>query len=396
MAIQMSIVTNYFEEVLGFQGAQFGFITAIREIPGFFLIFVSALFYRLALPKLTALAFVVLAIGYMFFGLSFSFWTVVPWVVLSSMGYHTIHQTQSALSMSLVPENRAGTVLGRFSALSHAGALVAMIFVLIVFAFDLLSYRPMFVIAGIVALIGAFAVFWFPNMVDGKLQEQAIQRPKMVFRNEYRYYYYLTLLDGGRQQIFFSFGLFVLVSEFGLGVAEISVLLIMTRLMGIFTSSWIGGMIDRFGEKQMLSAVNIGYIVALAGYALVPNVYLASVFYLLYSFIMPLSMMGSSTYIRKVAAQEEIAPSLAMGVTLQHAAAIVVPITAGIILNYAGYQVPFFIAAVFATFTIFVTRRLNPATQKSPERIAADARKAAEAAALDPVPVSADRQAAAD
>ena len=41
---------------------------------------------------------------------------------------------------------------------------------------------------------------------------------------------------------------------------------------------------------------------------------------------MPLSGMGSATYLRKVAIRDEIAPSLAMGVTLMHAAAIVVPI----------------------------------------------------------------------
>jgi hypothetical protein len=87
---------------------------------------------------------------------------------------------------------------------------------------------------------------------------------------------------------------------------------------------------------------------------------------------MPLSPIGAATYLRKVAVAEEIAPSLAMGVTLQHAAAIVVPITTGIILNYVGYQIPFLIACVFASFTFLVTRRLDPQSQRSAMRIAAD------------------------
>ena len=37
-----------------------------------------------------------------------------------------------------------------------------------------------------------------------------------------------------------------------------------------------------------------------------------------------------------------------MGVTLLHATAIVVPVAAGMILNYVGYQVPFFIGCGFA------------------------------------------------
>jgi hypothetical protein len=131
-------------------------------------------------------------------------------------------------------------------------------------------------------------------------------------------------------------------------------------------------MIDKHGERRMLSMINVGYVVALGGYALASNVVIACLCYLLYTFMMPLSPIGAATYLRKVAVADEIAPSLAMGVTLQHAAAIVVPITTGIILNYVGYQIPFLIACVFASFTFFVTRRLDPAAQRSPARIAAD------------------------
>jgi predicted MFS family arabinose efflux permease len=53
---------------------------------------------------------------------------------------------------------------------------------------------------------------------------------------------------------------------------------------------------------------------------------------------------------------------------------VAVPVTTGYILNFVGYQVPFLIACVFATMTIFVTRRLNPASQRSPARVAEDRR----------------------
>ena len=135
---------------------------------------------------------------------------------------------------------------------------------------------------------------------------------------------------------------------------------------------WVGRMIDAHGERRMLSIINIAYVVALGGYALASNVVIACLCYVLYTFIMPLSPIGAATYLRKVAVAEEIAPSLAMGVTLQHAAAIVVPITTGIILNYVGYQIPFLIACGFACFTFFVTRRLDPVSQRSALRIAAD------------------------
>src|SRR5689334_6411926 len=97
MSAQQNIVANYFERDLHLDGSQFGYITAIREIPGFLLIFLTALFYRVSLPRLTAGALALLAVGYGLFGWSDSFWTVAPWVILSSMGYHTWLQTQYAL-----------------------------------------------------------------------------------------------------------------------------------------------------------------------------------------------------------------------------------------------------------------------------------------------------------
>jgi MFS family permease len=384
MSTNQNIVTNYFEDVLHLEGPQFGYITAIREVPGFLLIFLTALFYRMSLPKLTALALVMLAIGYALFGLSNSFWTVAPWVVISSMGYHTVLQTQYALGMSLTTESRSGSILGRMNAVNNGGSLVAMVMVLLAFHFDLISFRPMFIIAGAAAFIAALAIFRFPNLHNGEEREFVSQREPFVVRRPYRFYYFLSMLDGGRQQIFFSFGLWVLVDRYSMSVPEISALLIAVQGIAVFVSPMIGRMVDTYGERRMLAFVNIAYIIALGGYALADSVYVASMCYVAYSFIMPLSSIGAATYLRKVAVSDEIAPSLAMGVTLQHLAAIVVPVSTGFILNYVGYQVPFMIACGFAILTFFVTQRLNPATQRSPARIAEDAARAQAFSEVEP------------
>ena len=379
LSVQDNVVSNYFGDVLGLDGPDFGYITAIREVPGFLLIFLTALFYKMSIPRLTAMMLILLAAGLMLFTYSSSLATVAPWVIVSSMGYHTVLQTQYALGLSLTTENRAGAVLGRLTAFHNGGALVAMGAVFLIFSVAPDSFRPTFYLAGLTAIVAAVAVYSFPNLNDGVKEEVTPERPKMVLRRPYRFYYYLHLLDGARMQIFFSFGLYVLVVIYGMAVWEISLLLVATKLLAMVTGPWIGGMIDRHGEKPLLGALNIIYIVALAGYALagyspVGDVYIASVIFLVYSVIFPLSSVGSATYLRKVAVRDEIAPSLAMGVTLSHAAAIVVPVTTGFILNFVGYQVPFLIACVFASLTILVTRRLDPATQRSPARIAEDRR----------------------
>ncbi|HEX7102394.1 MAG TPA: hypothetical protein VF201_07100, partial [Nitrolancea sp.] len=199
MAAQQNVVTNYFEDVLRLKGPQFGYITAIREVPGFLLIFITAIFYRLSIPKLTALALVLLAVGFALFGSATSFWTVAPWVVISSMGYHTVLQTQYALGLSLTSENKSGSVLGTMSAVNFGGGLAAMIFILLAFHFHWISYHVTFVIAGVLAFAAAVAIFRFPNLRDGQEVAQRVRREPFVVRKPYRLYYYLSLLDGCRQ-----------------------------------------------------------------------------------------------------------------------------------------------------------------------------------------------------
>ncbi len=390
LSVQDNIVTNYFSDDLGLQGPQFGYITAIREVPGFLLIFLTALFFRMSIPRLTAMMLVLVMIGLALFTVSWSFWTVVPWVVISSFGYHTVLQTQYALGLSLTTENRAGSVLGKLTAFHNGGALIAMGIVFLIFATDIMSFTGTFILAGLIAGVAAIAVFNMPVTHDGVKQEIVPDRPKMVFKREYKFYYYLHLLDGARMQIFFSFGLFVLVSVYGMSVVEVSALLIATKTVAMVTAPWVGSMIDRHGEKPLLGTLNILYIICLAGYALIGNVYVASVLFLIYSVMFPLSGVGSATYVRKVAARDDIAPTLAMGVTLSHAAAIVVPVTAGFILNFVGYQVPFLIACIFSFVTIFVTRRLNPATQKTLARIQQDEKAGQSSESKQLVPETAD------
>ncbi len=385
---QQNIVSNYFEHELGLSGAQFGYITAIREVPGFLLIFLTALFYRMSLPRLTAGALVLLAAGYALFGLSDSFWSVAPWVILSSMGYHTFLQTQYALGMSLTTEDKSGSILGRLGSVSQGGALLGMVVVLVGFGFGWLSYRATFVLCGAAALTAALLVVRFPHFHDGEIRERAARRDPIVLRRDYRLYYALSLLDGARQQIFFSFGLWVLVDHFGLDVPAISATLLGITAASMVTGPWIGRQLDRHGERQVLGAVNIAYIVALLGYALIDNVFAALACYVVYSFIFPLSAMGAATYLRKIAPTADVAPSLAMGLTMQHAAAVIVPVATGFVLNYVGYQVPFLVAVGFALLTLPITRRLAPESQKSPARRREDEERSAGLAG-GPVPAGA-------
>lgn len=367
-----AVTTNYFADVLHFTGPQFGYITAIREIPGLLLILITALLYRMSQQRLTALALVVLAVGVGGYALATDFRTVLPWVVLGSLGFHTVLQTQVSLGMTLSGEAHSGRVLGAMAGVGQAGALVGMAAVLLLFLRWTDLYAEVYVACGVIALLGAAAVVGFPHLHDGRPIAAQLPRQPIVVRRDYRYYYVLNALDGARQQLFFSFGLWVLVSRFGLGVSAVSLVIIISTVVAMVFSPWAGRMIDRHGERRTLSAINVAYIVALGGYALMGNVWFACAFYVLYSFIAPFSAIGAATYLRKIAVPADMAPSLAMGVTLLHATAIVVPVAAGMILNYVGYQVPFFIGCGFALVAAVVTLRLDPVSQRTAAKAALD------------------------
>jgi len=379
-AANNSTVTNYFEEVLYFSGPQFGYMTAIRELGGLLLIILMALLYRVSLQRLTAGAMLLMGVGFALYSVASDFWTLIPWMLIGSFGMHTVLQTQYSLGMSLTTQERSGHVLGKMAAFGQLGTFAALIVVFLVFHFGLFSFVPTFIIMGVVGFIGAVAIFRFPNLFEGEEREMAPKREPIVWRRDYRLYYWLNLLDGVRQQIFFSFGLWVLVNRFRLSVAEISLLLMTVTIVGVFSSPYVGRLIDRLGERRVLQSINLGYVVALGGYALSGNVYLACFFYVIYSFIFPFSTIGASTYLRKIAVPADVAPSLAMGVTILHATAVVVPVVAGFILNFVGYQVPFFIACIAALVTVAVTHRLDPASQRTAARVALDEARSAERA----------------
>jgi predicted MFS family arabinose efflux permease len=367
-----SLVTNYFNDVLLLSGPQFGYITAVREIGGFVLIFLTALFYRISLQKLTAGALVVLGVGYALFSRADSFWSVVPWVIITSFGMHTVLQTQTALAMSLTTVGRSGSILGRIGAIGQGGTLAALVMIILIFKFDWLSYGTTFVILGCACFIGALAIVRFPHLHEGQPRRTAPKREPIVWSRYYRLYYWMCMLDGARQQVFFSFGLWVLVNRFHLGVSQIALVMLAVTVACMFTTPRLGRAVDRHGERRVLSIINLAYVVALVGFALANNLILACVFFCIYAVIAPVSYIGGSTYLRKICAPEDLAASLAMGLTISHATAVAVPVAAGFILNFVGYQVPFYLACGVAVVAFFVTLRLDPVTQKCPGRIAAD------------------------
>lgn len=375
MGVQQSISPSFFRETIGMDGAQNGYLVAFRELPGFLLAFVAAMLLRLGMARATGLALLIMGIGYASFSVGYSFTAVVIASVIGSIGFHSWLQMQYALGLSLARQGEEGSVLGRVSSIGFSGRMAGMIGVLIVLQvvgylagakeeWQSVVFRTLFIVGGVSAVVGGFAILRYPASPN----ERAVARaaPRITLRREYWLYYVLSFLDGCRMEIYFAFAPFVLVEEFGVSATAITTLLIFAGLINWRTAGWIGRLIDRHGEKRMLTINYCGHFVVFLGFALAQNVWLLYAFYLGYNFLFTFSI-GTTTYLRKIARKEDIAPSLAMGVSWAHVAAVAVPVVGAALWTQLGYQFPFLFGTSFVLLSIWFTQKIDVARQRVPE-----------------------------
>jgi hypothetical protein len=373
MNLFSTVSSNFFRDELGMSGELNGYLIAIRELPGFLLILVAAALLRLGLARATSVSLLIAGVGFMLFAPTHSFAQVIIPTLISSIGYHSWLQLQSALGLSVAKPGEEGAVLGRLSGIGFAGGMIAMAAVLAALGTDwwvtgdLRTHqgpilRFAWVAAGLAAVIGAVAIRKFPTSVADR--QAAKTAPRITWRREYKLYYLLTFLDGSRQQIYFAFAPFVLVEHFNLNAFYLTAILIAAAVINWRMGSVIGRFVDRKGEKRVLL---VGYTMHLAvfiGFAVAPNVWIAAIAYLGYNFLSMFSI-GTTTYLKKICLREDLAPSLAMGVSLSHLTAIVVPVVGAALWTKLGYQFPFLFGTIFVVMSLVATRKIDVARQRA-------------------------------
>lgn len=370
-----AIAPNFFRDELGMGGAENGYLIAIRELPGFLLIFVAAVLLRLGLARAAAISLVAMGIGFAAFATAGSFAALIVPTLIASVGYHSWLQLQDALGLSLARRGEEGSVLGRFRAIGFAGTLVGLVAVLamllgVEWAFgDLRQHqgpwlRGAWLLVGAAALVGAVAIARFPDADGARAAARAA--PRITWRKEYRLYYWLTFLDGSRQQIYFAFAPFVLVEEFGVNARALLILLIVSAVINWRSGGWIGRLVDRHGEKRMLTVGYGLHLLVFLGFALSRNIWFLYATYLGYNFLFLFSI-GTTTYLRKICRRDDLAPSLAVGVSLAHLTAVVVPIVGSALWARLGYQFPFLFGTVFIVVSLWLTQRIDVERQRVAE-----------------------------
>ncbi|MDF1525131.1 MAG: MFS transporter [bacterium] len=339
-----TLLNNFAVEWANLDGNHMGIVQSVREIPGFLALLAVWVMLVIKEHRLSALSILVLGAGVGVTGYFPTFIGIAATTMLLSFGFHFYETTNQSLTLQYFDSATAPHVLGSIRSLSAATNVA--VGGLVYFMSWYLDYRMMFLAVGLIVV--CFGIWGLrQNPVDHEL---ALQKKEMVFKWKYRLFYFLTFMAGARRQIFIAFSIFLLVKVFSFSVKEVTVLFILNNIIGYFAAPLVGKAIVRFGERKVLSIEYGGLVIIFLAYALTGSRWVAAGLYILDNLLFNFSM-AIKTYFQKVADREDIAPSMAVGFTINHIAAVILPIIGGM-LWVVDYRIPFVAGAVLSLVSL--------------------------------------------
>jgi predicted MFS family arabinose efflux permease len=345
------LFNNFAVEVVGLNGGEVGLIQSIREIPGFLALLVVFVLLLLSEHRLAAFSILCLGLGVALAGFFPTLGGLVVTTLVMSFGFHYFETTNHSLTLQYFTTATAPLVYGRLRSLAALASIGTA--ALIWFLGGVLDFKGMYlVVGGLVVLFGLWSLCQKPNSAN-----IPIQRQRMVLRRRYLLYYFLTFMSGARRQIFIAFSLFLLVKVFDFTVREMTVLFIVNNAINFFLNPLIGRAILHFGERRILSVEYAGIICVFLTYAFTSSRYVAAAMYIL-DFILFNFAVAVNTYFQKVADPRDIAPSMAVGFTINHIAAVVLPVIGGA-LWLLDYRIPFVFGALLAAVNLVAVQRIR-------------------------------------
>lgn len=357
--VQLTLFNNFIVEKLGIMPYELGYVESLREVPGFLNAFFLALMMYLPLPVVAGVSLIVMGMGVMAYAKVKTVLGLALFSVFWSFGFHCWIPLEQSMGLAFSPEGQKGKWLGKLRSVQSFAWLLTI--GACMFMYHLVGYEGLFVIAGLATILGGTSVFFASRK---QLQSQ---KKGLVFKRAYGLFYLLQLLEGYRRQMFTTFAIFALVHVHGMVVETTMVLVLVNQGLITLTASRLGRLVDRYGERKVLSWSYFCLACVFFGYGVIlyrPALYLL---YCIDNLIFCTSI-ALTTYIHKIVPGEDLNPTLSMGVTMNHIAAVVGPLVGGLVWHYYGYQVIFFSGAVLALGSMFVSRWIDPKGQRSREK----------------------------
>jgi predicted MFS family arabinose efflux permease len=368
-SVWQALLNNYAIEAAAFTGREIGILQSLREVPGFLAF--TTVFVLLILREQTfaVLAVAILGLGVALTGLMPSEYGLYFSTVLMSTGFHYFYTVQQSLTLQWIEKERTPEVMGRLSAASSIAALLAFGTVWAGMTWLELGYRTLYLMAGGIVVLLAIAVALLYPSFPQKVQ----QRKHLLMRRRYWLYYALTFMSGARRQIFIVFAGFLMVEKFGFSAANIALLFLVNHVINSWAAPRIGRLIGRLGERPMLTLEYAGLMLIFTAYAFVESASVA-VFLYIADHILFAMAIAIKSYFQKIGDPADMASTAGVAFTINHIAAVVIPVVFGLIWLWSP-AVVFLCGTAMAGISLALSR-LVPTTPEEGNEVRRRSRQA--------------------
>ena len=347
--VWQAMFNNFAVEEMGVGPGSIGWIQAVRELPGLMGFLVGLLALFLSEVRIMALSTILLGVGMFLTGQAHNVAFLLASALVMSFGFHFFYPSNNAVVLMAVEKQHTPRTLGQLRSLGAVAALVATgaVYLLI----GPWGYRRLFMVVGGLVAVGGLLLLPLGGAKGG-----LPPRRRVVVRRQYWLYYLLSFLMGSRRHIFTTFAIFLLVSEYDISVQTTATLFLVNSLVNTYVLQLVGKLVSRLGERLMLSVAFGTLVFVFLGYAYVT--YLPVLFAL---YVIDNTMFGFNlalvTYFQKIAVTpEEITSNLSVEQTINHIAAIVVPVIGGTVWQLFGSQAPFLAGVGIVLISLVLTQ----------------------------------------
>ena len=368
-AVESSSFTNRLVEDLHFTMTQRTILEIPRELPGLLVVFIAGALAFLGDVRTSAIANIVGGVGLFAFGLVPSgYWPVVITMMLYSMGQHLYMPIQGALGMTFAKDGQIGRRLGEIQSVNTVALILTAAVLYVLYRFVNIPFKVAFII-GAAAMILAGAAFFFMSP-----QKSEIRKQRFVYNKKFKLFYVLSIIYGARKQITYTFVPWLLVTIYEQPASTMTLLIFIVAVVNIFFRPWLGGLIDRRGERFVLMLEAILLLVACLGFAFAKVLFSPVIALVVAAFCYVIDNlfsgagMARTTYVRRLTDDPgEVSATLSLGVSFDHIISMSMPVFAGMLWNWnpgVGYIYVFAGGILISLLNMFFSNRIR--VPKSP------------------------------
>ncbi|PTC06624.1 MFS transporter [Vibrio mediterranei] len=345
----MALLNNFVIEKANFDGSDIGLLQSVREIPGFLAFTTVFVLLFIREQKFMIVSLLLLTFGTAITGMFPSVAGLLITTLIMSTGFHYFETLKQSLSLQWLSKEEAPEVLGKLISVGALASLLTYGALWVMVEVFKLDYVWVYGISGGIG----FVLVLFIALAFPQFKTETPQTKKLVLRKRYWLYYALTFMSGARRQIFTVFAGFLMVEKFGYSVSDITLLFLINYLFNFLFARKIGRFIGVVGERKALMFEYVGLIFVFVGYGLVQTAEWAAALYVIDHLFFALAL-AIKTYFQKIADPADMASTAGVSFTINHIAAVVIPVTFGFIWLISPSSV-FYIGAGMAAISLLLS-----------------------------------------